>query len=150
MFLLACTSMYFGTGWTGVLFLFPIAPELTPDNYYLQFVPQMHAAVHVFTWMTGAMIVSALVMLAGEWKRGVRWVPLGVLVGIVAATLLTTQAVFPLNDRLASHITDPSELRTVLAEWVRLSTIRAWIWTGEWALMAIFFGRSFFKLEPAR
>ncbi len=44
MLLFACTSMYFGTGWSLVLFSFPTADQLTPDNYYSHFVPQVEAA----------------------------------------------------------------------------------------------------------
>ena len=45
LFLFLCTAMYLGTGWSPVLFSFPIAPKLRPDNYYNQFVPQVTAAV---------------------------------------------------------------------------------------------------------
>lgn len=31
--------MYLGTGWPLILFSFPLASKLCPDNYYKQFVP---------------------------------------------------------------------------------------------------------------
>ena len=44
LFLFLCTSMYLGTGWSLVLFSFPIASTLRTDTYYNQFVPQVQAA----------------------------------------------------------------------------------------------------------
>jgi hypothetical protein len=59
LFLFLCTAMYLGTGWSLVLFSFPIAAKLRPDNYYNQFVPQVTAATKFFTVMTVLMAVSA-------------------------------------------------------------------------------------------
>ncbi|WP_010099432.1 hypothetical protein [Burkholderia ubonensis] len=62
-FLLLCASMYLGTGASLVLFSFPVAPQLTTDNYYLQFVPQVTAATAFFTVMTKLMLASGLLYL---------------------------------------------------------------------------------------
>jgi hypothetical protein len=59
LLLLACVSMYLGTGWSLVLFSFPIRPRLTVDTYYDQFVPQVTLATRFFTWMTTVMIAAA-------------------------------------------------------------------------------------------
>lgn len=53
--------MYFGTGWSLVLFWFPTGKELTVGNYYDQFVPQVTAATRFFTWMTTVMLASAAI-----------------------------------------------------------------------------------------
>jgi hypothetical protein len=74
--LFACTSMYFGTGWSLVLFSFPIAQELTADNYYMQFVPQVHAATGFFTYMTMLMMVNCVIFIIGEWKTSKIWYPI--------------------------------------------------------------------------
>ena len=56
--LATCVAMYFGTGWSLILFSFPIRPQLIVNNYYLHFVPQVTAPTHFFTWMTAVMLVS--------------------------------------------------------------------------------------------
>ena len=61
--LFACVSMYFGTGWSLVLFSFPGAMDLTPDNYYNQIVPQFTAATAFFTYMTWVMIFCCIVFI---------------------------------------------------------------------------------------
>ncbi len=68
LFLFLCTAMYLGTGWSLVLFSFPIASKLRPDNYYNQFVPQVTAATKFFTVMTVLMVVSAILMIIGGPK----------------------------------------------------------------------------------
>ncbi len=68
--------MYLGTGGSLVLFSFPLAPQLTPDNYYLQFVPQVQAATAFFTTMTKVMLACGLIMLIAEWRQRTRWVPI--------------------------------------------------------------------------
>jgi hypothetical protein len=140
LFLFACASMYFGTGWSMVLFSFPIAPQLTPANYYLQFVPQVQAATHFFTYMTFAMLASGTLMLWTEWRTGYRWAPVIVLLGVVAATLLTKFRIFPLNDEMAAGIHDQARLTVVLAGWMTLNTWRVCLWTVQWLGMAGYFG----------
>ena len=41
IFLFLGTLMYVGTGWPLILFSFPLASKLCPDNYYKQFAPQV-------------------------------------------------------------------------------------------------------------
>lgn len=137
--LFACVSMYFGTGWSLVLFSFPIAPELTPDNYYNQFVPQVTAATEFFTYMTMVMMVCCVIFIIEEWKTPFKWYPIGVLVLVIAATLLTTTFIIPYNERMAAGITDMEELHDVLDKWMRLNVIRVSLWTLQWLLMMIFY-----------
>lgn len=137
--LFLCTSMYLGTGWSLVLFSFPTAGELTTDNYYMQFVPQVTAATHFFTYMTIVMMVCAAIMIWSEWKTRERWVPIVVMLGILAATGLTKWVIFPLNDEMASHITDAARLPVVLGEWMNLNRVRVSIWTVQWACMMFWF-----------
>ena len=134
LLLFACASMYFGTGWSLVLFSFPMAPQLTPATYAIPFVMPIAQATRFFTPMTGVMLASCAVMLWGEWRTGYRWVPV-----VVAASLITTRAIFPLNDIMAAGITDQARLDDVLARWMRLSRVRNLLWTLEWLAMAAYF-----------
>ena len=137
--LFLCTSMYLGTGWSLVLFSFPVAAELTPANYYLQFVPQVTAATQFFTYMTVVMMVTALVMIVAEWRSYLRWFPIGVLVGVLLATGLTIVYIIPYNEQMSAGITDASVLKEVLRKWMNLNTIRVWLWTAQWLCMMAYF-----------
>lgn len=141
VFLLLCASMYLGTGASLVLFSFPVAGQLTPDNYYLQFVPQVQAATEFFTTMTKLMLAAGFVMLLAEWRQPTRWVPIVVLLGVAAATGLTLKWIFPLNAAMAAHIKDAAELHRVLDEWMNLNRIRVALWCVQWASLAWYFGR---------
>ncbi|MDB5918901.1 MAG: hypothetical protein JWR40_3135 [Massilia sp.] len=140
MLLMLCASMYLGTGGSLVLFSFPVAPLLTPDNYYLQLVPQIASATAFFTVMTKVMIATCLVMVAAEW-RGDRWAAILMLVAIISATGVELKWIFPLSERMAQHITDPAELRQVLGEWMRLNRFRLALWSVQWLAMAWYFAR---------
>lgn len=146
--LFLCTAMYLGTGWSLVLFSFPVAPELTVDNYYMQFVPQVTAATEFFTVMTNVMLVTALVMVWAEWKTAYRWAPITVLLGVVVATALTMLFIFPYNEAMREGITDPAVLDDTLAKWMRLNVIRVSIWTGEWAAMMGYFAAKVYYGHP--
>ena len=137
--LLTCTAMYFGTGWSLVLFSFPIRPRLTIDTYYDQFVPQVTLATRFFTWMTTLMIATAIVMLISEWHHR-WWAPAVVLAGVVAATTLTVVSILPLNKVMAARITDPIVLDHTLRRWMTLNRIRVALWTVQWLAMATYFG----------
>jgi hypothetical protein len=137
--LLACASMYFGTGWSLVLFSFPIAPRLTPATYALPFVLPVEAATHFFTYMTIVMLVGAAVMIWGEWRTGYRWVPIVVLLAVLAATLLTTQIIFPANHEMEAGIATQARLDVVLARWMLLNRIRTGLWTVQWLAMTAYF-----------
>jgi len=65
--LLLCASMYLGTGWSLALFSFPGRTQLTVDNYYDQFVPQVQRATKFFTWMTTVMMAAAIVLTIVDW-----------------------------------------------------------------------------------
>ncbi len=139
LILFACTSMYFGTGWSLVMFSFPIAPELTPDSYYMQFVPQVQAATKFFTYMTMVMMVSSVVFIIGEWKSNKKWYPIIILALVILATLLTIYFIFEYNELMSAGITDPVLLQNVLEKWMNLNTIRVSLWTLQWLSMAVYF-----------
>jgi hypothetical protein len=141
VFLLLCASIYLGTGASLVLFSFPVAPQLTPDNYYLQFVPQVQAATAFLTPMTKLMLAACVLMLWSEWRQPTRWVPIVVLLSVLAATGLTLKGLFPLNEAMAAHITDPARLRAVLDKWMHLNRIRVGFWCVQWAALAWYFAR---------
>src|SRR5689334_16472715 len=103
--LLLCASMYVGTGWSAVFFTFPVVPQLTPANYYLQLVPPLQAAIPFFTNMTYVMIALSLVMIVSEWRTPLRWVPWVYLALTIGAGLYTQQLIFPVNDEMAKGIT---------------------------------------------
>ncbi|NOJ93127.1 DUF1772 domain-containing protein [Corallococcus sp. CA049B] len=145
--LFLCTSMYLGTGWSLILFTFPIAPQLTVDNYYLQFVPQVQAATRFFTWMTAVMLLSSGVLAWRERKAALRWYPLGVGVAVVVATLLTRIYIFPYNDEMAAGITSPERLREVLDAWMRMNRIRVGLWTVQWLLTLGYFVHRVLRAE---
>ena len=138
-FLFLCVSMYLGTGWSFVLFSFPVAPRLTVDNYYLVFVPEVAAATTFFTGMTKLMIVSCGIMIWAEWKTAYRWVPIVVLLAVIAATVLTLHWIFPFNAEMSNGIKDQAELQRVLASWIATNKIRVGLWTLQWAAMMAYF-----------
>jgi hypothetical protein len=140
LFLFLCTSMYLGTGWSLVLFSFPIASKLRPDNYYDQFVPQVTAATKFFSIMTALMVVSAIVMIIGGSASGERLLGAIVLAAIVAATVLTVVAILPDNRKMAAGIKTQAELNTILRRWMARNRIRVGFWTLQWAAMACWFG----------
>lgn len=137
--LMACCSIYLGTGISLIFFQFPVEPFLTPDNYALIFVGAVQRATTFFTWMTILMLACGVVMLATEWFSGLRWAPVIVLAALVASTLLTTRYIFAFNDRLAAGITDPGELADVFSKWASLNRIRVSLWVVEWLAMMGYF-----------
>lgn len=122
-----------------MLFSFPVAPKLTVSNYYLQFVPQVAAATRFFTYMTGVMIAAAVVMLVAEWRTKLRWVPIIVLLGVLASTLLTVTLIFPLNHAMEAGITDLGQLQSILGRWISLNKWRASLWIVQWLAMMWYF-----------
>jgi hypothetical protein len=145
--LFLCVSMYFGTGWSLILFSFPVVPQLTVENYYLQFVPQVQAATRFFTYMTMGMIVFAGVMVVSEWKTGFRWVPITVLAAVLAATGLTVRWILPLNAVMAAGITDPAVLADALRPWLALNRLRVALWSVQWVAMMVYFAAQFRRLQ---
>ena len=139
--------MYFGTGWSLILFSFPIAPELTIDNYYMQFVPQITAATDFFTYMTIAMMVSAAIMIWMEWKTNYKWYPIVVLVGVLAATGLTTEFILPLNEIMREGIKDPVVLQETLDKWMMLNKVRVGLWTVQWTALMLYFATKLYKAQ---
>ena len=140
-FLFFATAVYLGTGWSMWLFSFPIIPKLTPDNYYYVFVPQVAYATAFFTPLTWMMMISSLIMLWLEWKGGIRWVPIVVLLLVGLAGWITVQFIFPYNRLMTAGIHDLAQLQDILAHWTKLSDVRLVMWTAEWAAMMYYFGR---------
>jgi hypothetical protein len=139
-FLFLCVSMYLGTGWSLVLFSFPMAPELTPDTYYQPFVVPVEAATRFFTGMTKAMLVSCVIMIVAEWKTRYRWIPIIVLLAVIAATVLTLYGIFPHNKAMREGIKDAAQLQQTLAAWMTLNKVRVALWTVQWLTLMAYFG----------
>ena len=99
--LLACCSIYLGTGWSMGLFTFPIKPLLTVNNYYLEYVPEIANATLYLTAMTKLMYATLALMIYTEWRTPYRWFPFLVVVSVTAATLLTVYGIFPYNRLMA-------------------------------------------------
>jgi hypothetical protein len=137
--LLACASMYLGTGWSLVLFSFPSAASFSVDNYYDQFVPPVKRATRFFTWMTVVMLVTAIVLIVAERESAYVAAPAVLLAGVVAATALTIEFIFPYNRQMAAGIHDEAMLRTVLRKWMLLNWIRVSLWTVQWVAIAAYF-----------
>jgi hypothetical protein len=145
--LFLCVSMYLGTGWSLVLFSFPIAQQLTVENYYLQFVPQVAAATKFFTYMTALMIGLCVIMAIAEWRTGFLWVPLVVLAAVIGATGLTMIFIFPLNEAMSKGITDPGKLKDILSQWMFLNKIRVGFWTIQWISLMVYFASHYLRAE---
>jgi hypothetical protein len=140
LLLLLFVSMYLGTGWSLVLFSFQIAPKLTVDNYYLQFVPQVTAATRFFTVMTTLMLVSAVIMIVSLWGSALVWLPVIVIAAVIAATVMTIIWILPLNNQMSAGIKDPDQLTNIIGRWMGLNRVRVGLWSVEWLAMAAFFG----------
>jgi hypothetical protein len=148
--LLLCASIYLGTGIFLWFFQLPLEPKLTVDNYYLLFVEPVAAATRFFTYMTILMLICGVIMLATEWLSGLRWPPAVLLLGVIAATVLTETILFPLNTRLAAHITDPATLKTLFHQWANLNRVRISIWVIQWVAMAYWFYRMAWQARADR
>lgn len=140
LFLFLCTSMYLGTGWSLVLFSFPGASRMRPDNYYDQFVPQVTAATRFFTVMTALMLASAIAMIVGDVAGGYWVLGAVVLAAVVSATVLTVVAILPDNRKMAAGIKTQTELDTILRRWMARNRFRVGLWTAQWSAMAVWFG----------
>ncbi len=137
--MLLFASMYLGTGWSLVLFSFPLAPQLTPQTYALPLMEPIKRATRFFTVMTIAMLIAGAVLLVGEAGSDYLWVPIVYLSGVVAATALTILFIFPYNKELAAGVVDQERLRVVLGKWMRLNVVRVSLWTVQWLAIAVYF-----------
>ncbi len=137
--MLLFASMYLGTGWSLVLFSFPIEPRLTTQTYELPFIAPVKHATGFFTYMTIAMLIAAAVLIVGEADSGYLWSPILYLAGVIAATALTILFIFPYNKELKAGVTDESRLHLLLGKWMRLNVIRTSLWTVQWIAIALYF-----------
>lgn len=140
LFLLLCVSIYLGTGVSLVLFQYPNADKLTPDNYYDQFVPQVTAATKFFTVVSTLMLISGALMIAFEPVNWERIFPVIVEAAVVAATVLAVFWELPLNKKMAAHIQDQGALDAVLSEWMKINWIRFSLWSVQWVGMVLWLG----------
>ncbi len=137
--LFLCASIYLGTGISLTLFQFPSFDDLTVGNYSIIVVPPIERATNFFTYMTQVMFVTGVVMLLAEWRTRMRWVPIVVLLALIATTALTVLFIFDYNEELNAGITDPARLVEVMDQWMRLNWIRVGIWVVMWAAMIAYF-----------
>jgi hypothetical protein len=140
MVLLACASIYLGTGWSLALFTLPGRRAWTVDNYYDQVMAPIARATRFFTVMTIVMIACCVALIVGEWGSWYVLAPIAVLAAVVGATLLTTLVIFRYNRRLRERIADPAELHLVLEQWVRWNWLRLALWTAQWVAVAVYVG----------
>ena len=148
--LFACISMYFGTGWSLALFSFPIAPKLTPTNYYNQFVPQVAAATQFFTYMTMLIMLCCLIFIIEKYKSPVKWYPILILLLIIITTLVTVIYIFPYNYRMSAGIKGSIELQKVLTTWIHLNILRVFIWTAMWLVMMVYYSVSIIQSHKSQ
>ena len=148
--LFLCCSIYVGIGVTVVFFQIPLEPRLTTDNYAMIFVEPVAHATRFLTYMTVVMLITATVMLLTEWFTGIRWVPVVVLLGLVAATVLSVFVLFDYNRELSAGITDPERLAYVFSRWAALNRIRFALWAVQWAAMMYWFYRMAFLARADR
>ncbi|HEX5982764.1 MAG TPA: anthrone oxygenase family protein [Solirubrobacterales bacterium] len=137
--MLLFASMYLGTGWSLVLFSFPIEPKLTPRTYELPFIEPVKHATDFFTYMTIAMIVASVALIVGEADSEYLWAPIAYLAGVIAATVLTLLFIFPYNKELKAGVEDEERLHVLLGKWMRLNVIRTSLWTVQWIAIALYF-----------
>jgi hypothetical protein len=137
--LFACVSMFFGTGLSLILFSFPIAPYLTPSNYYYEFVPEVSGAVHFFTYMTILIMVCCIIFIIEKFKSPLKWYPIITLVLTIATTALTLIYIIPYNDLMEAGFKTNADLHAVLTKWMDLNYIRVSIWIGMWLSMMVYY-----------
>jgi hypothetical protein len=137
--LFAAVSIYFGTGWSTAIFQFPVMDQLTPDNYYLHFIPQIDNATNFFTFLVTLIGITGAIMVWGEWRTRYRWLPILVLLLVAGATCLTMFVIFPVNDLLRQGVREQAQLDAIMARWKLLTWARVAIWSSEWTLMMVYF-----------
>jgi len=96
-FLLLFASLYLGTGWSLVLFSFPMAPKLTPETYQLPFVDPVRNATLFFSVTNVLMVGAAIAMIVAEAGTEYLWVPIVYLAMVVISAGVTTIIIFPYN-----------------------------------------------------
>ena len=137
--LLLCCSVYLGTGVSLVFFQLPLEPQLTVDNYYLAFVEPVRYATTFFTYTTILMLITGSIMLVSEWFSGLKWPPIIVLLGVIAATAVTLVLIFPLNQELTAGVTDDARFAAVFGRWADYNRLRAALWLLQWLAMMYYF-----------
>lgn len=141
--LATCAGVYLGTGVTLYWFLMPIASKLTPATYQAPFVEPIIRATRAFTIMTCVMLAGAAGLIALELGTA-RWIaPAVYLAATLAATVVTTRIIFPVNARMRAGIDDQDDLQRTIAHWRGVNGIRFRLWIVEWlAIMAWWVARA--------
>jgi hypothetical protein len=133
------TTLYVGVLWALHFFWFPGWRTLTVDNYYDQFIPQTSTATRFFTVVVPLMLLTGAIMIWQEWRTRLRWVPIAAVACLATATFVGTRRIIPVNKILATHITDQTQLTTLLARWMSLNDIRWVLLTLMWLLLMYYF-----------
>jgi glucan phosphoethanolaminetransferase (alkaline phosphatase superfamily) len=133
------TALYVGVLWALHFFWFPSWTRMTVSNYYGEFIPPTDAATRFFTIVVPLMFVALAVMVVSEWRTRFRWVAVGALACLAAATYVGTQYIIPVNKILKGRITDQAQLTQLLQRWMELNDIRWVLITIMWLLLMYYF-----------
>jgi hypothetical protein len=133
------TTLYVGVLWALRFFWYPGWRKLKVSNYFDQFVPQTTAATKFFTVVVPLMYLSLATMTVTERKSRLRWVPLGGLTCLSAATYVGQGHIIPINKILAQGVTDQTELEEYLRRWMALNDIRWGLMTTMWLILMYYF-----------
>ncbi len=107
-------TLYCGVLWALHFFWFPSWEHLQVANYYDQFIPQTTAATKFFTVVVPIMLLCNVIMVIYEWKGRLRWVAIGSLLCVIAATWVGQLYIIPINKIMAVPITDQTQLTSLL------------------------------------
>jgi hypothetical protein len=136
--LLALISLCLGASWYLALWLQQI-DALRPDNY-------MYLAAHapVSTNLIVGLVTSAtamtLVVSVTEWRTRYWWVPVVLLLQLLATMAFAVYVMAPVETALRYGIREQGHLDQVLQRWRTLSWIRAGLWSVSWALLVYYLG----------
>jgi len=133
------STLYVGVLWALHYFWFPTWQHLTVANYYDQFIPETQAATHFFTYWVPITFVCLLVLAWSERKTALRWVPWVGMALLGTSTYVGVYHIIPINDYLATRITDQAVLTQKLELWMSLNTIRWVTETLVWLVVMFYF-----------
>ncbi len=143
------TTLYVGVLWALHFFWFPSWSNLKVDNYYDQFIPQTSTATEFFTVLVPLMFLGHVIMCWKEWKTRMRWISIGALACLGAATYVGTLHIIPVNKILAGRLTDQAQVTELLQKWMGLNDIRMVLMTLGWLLLMYYFGSKAYRADRA-
>ena len=132
-------SLYAGVLWALHFFWYPTWQVYTASDYYDHFIPPTAAATRFFTVVVPLMFLCHGIMVWKEWRTGARWVALGALACLTAATYVGQFHIIPINKILATHVTDGARVTALMRQWMFLNDIRWVVMTMSWLLMMYYF-----------